>query len=337
MTWRACDSTCMPGQEGVEVGAEAVYRIQTPVHASPLSPPLPKDILLEVRFEVQPKPIDLSYLRLLWERDGVGPVVEFKDEKLIVHNPRATVSVYELKTGNASLTLTNLALTDTGNYTCVLHYGTTSESAHFALIVEAHRIRVIPMTPKEQPDGVPESAANLHLLQRTTLKPPHPPQISTRGHPFLSVAVLSPVRAQVGGDVTLPCYFKVQPPIRLAKLSLQWFKEGRIVMFLNKSYVYPPHLPFPEETLLQGNAHLELKDVNREDSGIYQCFIQYDSMRNHKTVSLIIQGDQDLEALAVNVPHTASSPYRELKIGMVVSVLGISGCLVIVLFCFYAG
>ncbi|KAM4631687.1 CD276 antigen-like [Discoglossus pictus] len=181
-------------------------------------------------------------------------------------------------------------------------------------------------------------AFNLYILWMVVaLTPPCPAQRSTRGHPFLSLAKQSPVRAQVGDDVTLPCSFKVQPPIRLAKLALHWLKEGKTVMFLNKSSVYPPHLPFPEETLFQGNAKLELKNVSREDSGIYQCFIQYDSMRNHNNVSLIIQGDLDLEVLAANVPHAPSSPYRKLKIGMVVSVLGISGCLAFMLFCFYAG
>ncbi|XP_075437908.1 programmed cell death 1 ligand 1-like [Ascaphus truei] len=112
--------------------------LQPPTKASASS--LSNMVLLECLFKVKPLPIRLDDLEVRWERDG-RRLVEYSRGTETVEDSRAILSVEELKKGNASLTLTNLTLMDSGNYTCVVQYGKTTDRVNRVLNVEAEMMK----------------------------------------------------------------------------------------------------------------------------------------------------------------------------------------------------
>ncbi|XP_053550208.1 uncharacterized protein LOC128641701 isoform X2 [Bombina bombina] len=304
-------------------------RFHAPADASTSSSFRSHDVLLSCVFEVKPKPLNMSLLTVQWLHDA-RPLVEFRNNSLVSHDPRALLSVEQLRKENASLVLTNPTLSDSGNYTCVLQYGKTTELIHIVLTVQEERIQIYAVPhPREKYDD----SSNTEIHQRsnsidddidaipspkvltTGLSTQHTPKAKS----YLSMEISKEVSVQMGSNVSLNCTFNIRPSMSLNDLTVHWSKDGVTRTFMNKTYIYPPGYNMPEEKLFQGLTDLKLKNVSRNDTGVYTCFIKYRTMKASTNITLTIKA------------------YKELKIGMVLSVLSISGSLVFLFYFCFAG
>ncbi|XP_031425293.1 uncharacterized protein LOC105906484 isoform X3 [Clupea harengus] len=103
-----------------------------------------------------------------------------------------------------------------------------------------------------------------------------------------------PLVAQLGGSVLLPC--SVETPLPLEELEVEWrrtdseslvhlFQEGE-VRPESQDYTYRGRAHFFTVDMSKGNYSLLLKNVSREDAGIYSCKVYTENEAHKITVDL---------------------------------------------------
>uniref|UniRef100_A0A8C0JF54 Ig-like domain-containing protein n=1 Tax=Chelonoidis abingdonii TaxID=106734 RepID=A0A8C0JF54_CHEAB len=103
---------------------------------------------------------------------------------------------------------------------------------------------------------------------------------------WLRTALISPVTAHFGGDVTLNCLFLSKPGMNIQHLTITWQKEraGAEALVVHSHYygkdqlerqdeAYRNRTQLDPEGLAQGNASLTLSGVRTQDEGIYHCHV----------------------------------------------------------------
>ncbi|KAE8577644.1 hypothetical protein XENTR_v10022998 [Xenopus tropicalis] len=282
-------------------------RLKTPVGSSGPNHLLSQDVFLKCLFVADPMPIKPGALRVRWEHNG-RTLVRFHHGELVVYEPRARFSQAEVEKGNVSLTLTNVTLRDSGQYIGAIHYGVSQVQCGFTLTVqEQNQISLVTLS-------APEHAA-LAAAHKAT-DPTHLP-LGGSDHE----------EAPVGTNVTLRCSFTTEPGVGLSKLTVEWTKDGKSILFANKNRIYPPNA-ISEKELLKGEVSLPLSNVTREDAGKYTCSIQYGTKRGSLSVTLRVPGD--------TMGQEGPGPkLRTLEIGLVTGVLVAAWGLALLLFFCY--
>uniref|UniRef100_A0A3Q4G3Q0 Ig-like domain-containing protein n=1 Tax=Neolamprologus brichardi TaxID=32507 RepID=A0A3Q4G3Q0_NEOBR len=88
-----------------------------------------------------------------------------------------------------------------------------------------------------------------------------------------------PVKANVGEDVILPCH--LEPPFNVSTLTVEW-KRNKTYVHVYRSMKHDPNQQnshFINRTYLfcdeigKGNISLLLRNVSKEDEGVYICYI----------------------------------------------------------------
>ncbi|XP_075035123.1 uncharacterized protein LOC142097305 isoform X2 [Mixophyes fleayi] len=304
-----------------------------PSDAAAPSSRLPTYILMSTVIVVDKPPVRLTILSVRWEHDG-RPLVDYKEGNMTNHNPRALMPLEQIKDGNISLVLTNLTLSDSGNYTCVIHYGAQRETARYTLIVEKHRIQLFNLAPDPKMTDLSQG--------QQTGKPKD-------GVPYLHIVGNPNIKARLGDDVLLPCIFKTEDPLELGRLTTQWSKDGVTKWFSNKTCCVRKEPYISEQDILRGHVSLQLTNVQREDNGVYTCYIKYKSLA--KSLDTVLQVEAPTSTTKrtttsqgeTQASTTSKSPFeqrpaqkfRTLKIGLVVGAVAATGFLaVFIFFCF---
>lgn len=88
---------------------------------------------LPCTFSVSNTPIDTKRLQIIWMFND--KVILTYCSNMTVKEPRASMEVRRLKNGIASLTLSNVTMTDDGAYKCVVMYDTTYKEESVSLSV----------------------------------------------------------------------------------------------------------------------------------------------------------------------------------------------------------
>uniref|UniRef100_A0A3Q4G3R1 Ig-like domain-containing protein n=1 Tax=Neolamprologus brichardi TaxID=32507 RepID=A0A3Q4G3R1_NEOBR len=90
-----------------------------------------------------------------------------------------------------------------------------------------------------------------------------------------------PVKANVGEDVILPCH--LEPPFNVSTLTVEW-KRNKTYVHVYRSMKHDPNQQnshFINRTYLfcdeigKGNISLLLRNVSKEDEGVYICYYSY--------------------------------------------------------------
>lgn len=88
-----------------------------------------------------------------------------------------------------------------------------------------------------------------------------------------------PVKANVGEDVILPCH--LEPPFNVSTLTVEW-KRNKTYVHVYRSMKHDPNQQnshFINRTYLfcdeigKGNISLLLRNVSKEDEGLYICYV----------------------------------------------------------------
>uniref|UniRef100_A0A3Q4M5F5 Ig-like domain-containing protein n=1 Tax=Neolamprologus brichardi TaxID=32507 RepID=A0A3Q4M5F5_NEOBR len=99
---------------------------------------------------------------------------------------------------------------------------------------------------------------------------------------FISSDVIGsdePVKANVGEDVILPCH--LEPPFNVSTLTVEW-KRNKTYVHVYRSMKHDPNQQnshFINRTYLfcdeigKGNISLLLRNVSKEDEGVYICYV----------------------------------------------------------------
>ncbi|XP_044159543.1 uncharacterized protein LOC122944889 [Bufo gargarizans] len=301
------------------IGAALLLRAST--DSSRISSRLPHHILMNTSLQVIHPPVRMDILSVRWDHNG-RPLVEYKDGNLTFHSSQAVMPLEQIAQGNISLVLTNLTLSDAGNYTCAVQYGGAAQIAIYGLILEPTRIRLLNLTPPPRKAGVASVRSTKKSLSRH-------------------------VEARRGENVTLPCDFKTDGAIELSMLIVHWSKDGVTKYFSNKTCCdYPGH-HISEGDLQNGKAPLQLINVQDKDTGVYTCTIKYEDIEEtwktivHVRDALTPQGTEITTAAAASsrdddsvVPEPMQQ-HRTLKFGLVSGVVAVTGLLAALLyFCF---
>ncbi|XP_077130163.1 titin-like [Ranitomeya variabilis] len=288
---------------------------------------LPHQILMNTSIKVVNPPVRMDILSVRWEHNE-RPLVEYIDGNLTFHSPWVKMSLEQLAQGNISLVLTNLTLSDAGNYTCLVQYGVKLQTAIYTLIIERNRIRILDLTP-------PPEKARLTLVR------------STKKNDGVEL-----VTVKLGENITLHCNFSMGPVPELSTLVVHWSKDGVTMYFSNKSCCDSPGYEISEQDLQQGRAPLQLVHVQEKDAGVYTCSIKYKSMEESWSTTFRIQDDleprtqhlglQTAAAARTLENHDSVVPgstqlYRTVKLSLVSAALVVTGLLAIFLYFCYKG
>ncbi|XP_040296237.1 hemicentin-1-like [Bufo bufo] len=299
----------------------AALLLRASTDSSRISSRLPHQILMNTSVQVIHPPVRMDILSVRWDHNG-RPLVEYKDGSLTFHSSQAVMSLEQIAQGNISLVLTNLTLSDAGNYTCAVQYGGAAQIAIYGLILEPTRIRLLNLTPPPRKAGVASVRSTTESLLRH-------------------------VEARRGENVTLPCDFKTDGAIELSMLIVHWSKDGVTKYFSNKTCCdYPGH-DISEGDLQNGRAPLQLINVQDKDTGVYTCAIKYEDIEEtwntivHVQDALDPHGTETMTVPAPSrdddsvVPEPMQQQHRTLKFGLVSGVVAVTGLLAVVLyFCF---
>ncbi|XP_056389861.1 uncharacterized protein LOC130284012 isoform X2 [Hyla sarda] len=302
----------------------AVLLLPASMDITKISSRLPHQILLNTSLQVTNPPVRMDILSVSWEHNE-RPLVEYKDGNLTFHSPSAKMYMDQIMVGNISLVLTNLTLSDAGNYTCVVHYGGVLQTAVYALIIEFHRIRLLNLTPP------PTEKTGVTLVR------------STKKRPVLNVHGEASITANLGESVTLPCDFQVDGEIEVSRVTVHWSKDGKTKYFANKTCCdFPDGFEITEQDLKHGSAPLQLSNVQEKDAGVYTCAIKYETMEGSADTIFNIHGmkgrpvPQTFPVDDSIVPE-AEPQYRTLKFGLVTGVVAVFGIVAVSLFICYKG
>ncbi|XP_035771908.1 uncharacterized protein LOC118455886 [Neolamprologus brichardi] len=146
---------------------------------------------------------------------------------------RTALSHEALTKGNLSLMLTSLKLTDTGRYKCSFITDNVEKSCYVNLTVGESDV----------------------------------------------IGSDEPVKANVGEDVILPCH--LEPPFNVSTLTVEW-KRNKTYVHVYRSMKHDPNQQnshFINRTYLfcdeigKGNISLLLRNVSKEDEGVYICYV----------------------------------------------------------------
>lgn len=183
-------------------------------------------------------PLDATSQTVKWTR-GHDIVILCQDGK---DNPgaqrehfeeRAALSQEALSKGNLSLMLSSLKLTDTGRYKCSFITDNVEKSCYVNLTVGESDV----------------------------------------------IGSDEPVKANVGEDVILPCH--LEPPFNVSTLTVEW-KHNKTYVHVYRSMKHDPNQQnshFINRTSLfcdeigKGNISLLLRNVSKEDEGLYICHV----------------------------------------------------------------
>ncbi|XP_040211504.1 uncharacterized protein LOC120942594 [Rana temporaria] len=296
--------------------------------AASISPRLPKHMVMTAIIVVNQELLDLDQLSLSWEHNG-RPLVEYKNNIMTSHEPRALLPQEKFHEGNFSLILVNITMKDTGNYTCMIQYDGTQQTIQYALLVEKTRIKLIDLSRKKVDETNDRDEQKIKLMKRSSKKSvqqSNPPNST----PFLLIGGYKTVSATPGENISLMCKFHTDPSMELTMLDIRWSKDGVPMWVFNKDSQED------EARLLElsrGNASLKLTSVRTTDSGRYTCDIRY---RSQERRLLTILNVQDKSDLFTKPASTIGSPdkYRKEKVGMVVGVVVVANCLVFFIYFF---
>uniref|UniRef100_A0AAX7VVF1 Ig-like domain-containing protein n=1 Tax=Astatotilapia calliptera TaxID=8154 RepID=A0AAX7VVF1_ASTCA len=146
---------------------------------------------------------------------------------------RTALSQEALTKGNLSLMLTSLKLTDTGRYKCSFITDNVEKSCYVNLTVGESDV----------------------------------------------IGSDEPVKANVGEDVILPCH--LEPPFNVSTLTVEW-RRNKTYVHVYRSMKHDPNQQnshFINRTYLfcdeigKGNISLLLRNVSKEDEGLYICYV----------------------------------------------------------------
>ncbi|XP_073504802.1 uncharacterized protein [Phyllobates terribilis] len=305
----------------------AALSFLTSADASKITYRPPHQILMNTSIMVVNPPLRMDILSVRWEHNE-RPLVEYINGNLTFHRPWAKMSLEQLAQGNISLLLTNLTMSNAGNYTCLVQYGRMLQTAIYILIIQHNRIRILDLTP-------PPEKARL-ILVRSTKKPDG----------------VGLVTAMLGDNATLHCNFSIDAVPELSTLVVHWSKDGETKYFSNKSCCHLSGYEISEQDLQQGRAPLQLIHVQEKDAGVYTCFIKYKSVEESWITTFHIQDDKEsprqhlglqtaaatrtLEANESVGPESAQ-PYSTVKLSLVSVALVVTGLLAIFLYFCYKG
>ncbi|KAF5894329.1 butyrophilin-like protein 2, partial [Clarias magur] len=168
---------------------------------------------------------------------------------------RVSLFTHELEEGNVSLMLTNVLVTDSGEYKCkVVHGGDKVENAVNHLNV-----------------------SELKLVKKTSSMPK-----TSVGKPYT-------IYAWSSDDVTLPCY--LSPKRSAVAMRIRWFKGTDCICVYQHGQVkegngYEGRVSLFTHKLEEGNVSLMLRNVQKSDVGEYKCEVIHKECKVENSVFL---------------------------------------------------
>ncbi|XP_077303609.1 uncharacterized protein LOC143923673 isoform X1 [Lithobates pipiens] len=279
--------------------------------------------------------LNLDQLSLSWEHNG-RPLVEYKDNIMTSHEPRALMPQEKFHMGNVSLILINITKNDTGNYTCMIEYDGTQQIIQYYLQVEKYQIKLTDLSRKKFVETSDKDEQKIKLMKRSSKKSVKQSNLLSSA-PFLQIGGYKSVSATPGENISLMCRFHTDPSMELTMLDIRWSKDGVPMWVFNKDSQEDDS---KLEELSRGNASLKLTSVQTTDSGRYTCTIGYRSME--RRLLTIVNVKEELDPLTKpDSPKSAptigsTDKYRKEKVGMVVGVVVVANCLVFFIYFFIA-
>ncbi|XP_077303610.1 uncharacterized protein LOC143923673 isoform X2 [Lithobates pipiens] len=206
--------------------------------------------------------LNLDQLSLSWEHNG-RPLVEYKDNIMTSHEPRALMPQEKFHMGNVSLILINITKNDTGNYTCMIEYDGTQQIIQYYLQVEKYQIKLTDLSRKKFVETSDKDEQKIKLMKRSSKKSVKQSNLLSSA-PFLQIGGYKSVSATPGENISLMCRFHTDPSMELTMLDIRWSKDGVPMWVFNKDSQEDDS---KLEELSRGNASLKLTSVQTTDSG----------------------------------------------------------------------
>ncbi|OCT58801.1 hypothetical protein XELAEV_18001288mg [Xenopus laevis] len=273
-----------------------------------------RDVLLPCKFEVDNPPVNPKFLALLWHF-GDKEILRY-DNKGKVSSPRLFIDEKLILEGNASLSLSNVTISDRGTYRCSVIYSPNNQQKEIRLHIHAvPEVAVAKRTLLKNQgtslqcsvtDFYPQSITvtwlrNGKLLANSALGPLQRNADGTfRQNSTLTLTPSDTLNnpeivcqsSLIGRDVLLPCTFRVDnPPVNPKFLALLWhFGDKEVLRYDNKGKVSSPRLFIDEKLILEGNVSLSLSNVTISDRGTYRCSVIYSPNTQQKEIRLHIHG-----------------------------------------------
>lgn len=312
--------------------------LQSISDATSISPRLPKHLVMTAIIVVNQESLNLDQLSLSWEHNG-RPLVEYKDNFMTFHEPRALMPQEKFHKGNVSLILRNITMNDTGNYTCMIQYDGTQQTIQYYLQVEKYQIKLTDLSRRTLEETNDKDEQKIKLMKRSSNKSVQQNNLPS-STPFLHIGGFTAVSATPGENISLMCKFHTDRSMELTMLDIRWSKDGVLMWVFNKdSQEDKARL----EELYRGNASLKLTSVQTTDSGRYTCTIRYRSMKRSLLTIVTVKEKLDVFTMPASprkyVSETtigSTDKYRKEKVGMVVGVVAVANFLVFFIYLFIA-
>ncbi|XP_053326848.1 uncharacterized protein LOC128501418 [Spea bombifrons] len=277
------------------------------------------DVVLRCPFEEKELSVDVGNVRVRWDREN-RTLVEVSDGRIVVSDPRVSMSMDELGKGKAPVTLSNLTVTDSGTYNCTVQYAGLRVLFQYMVEVKENKIKVHHIKSRSRKQFVLSPAFSEERPGGGTgsMGGPRPPVIA----------------ASLGSNVTLPCHVNLAPSVHLGGVTIRWTKDGHALKaFLNATCCGNQYSQIDESDLRRQMAPLRLVNVTPEDSGTYNCYIKHESEETSSNVTLEVKAPTRTGFLR---SRTWTEEHRVLKIAMVAGVTVSGACLAAILYFCYA-
>ncbi|KAF4115681.1 hypothetical protein G5714_003170 [Onychostoma macrolepis] len=255
-------------------------------------------------------------MRVEWFRPGLkdSQLVHLYDdhedrntEQIESYRGRTELIHQELQTGNASLKLLTVQVSDEGRYKCFIQSKSWYDDAIINVKVEVDgRPPVITVDGFDHSGGLRlqcESEANTELKHQSPSKMKFicltlliiSGITDSRSEQYEVVGAADPVFVVAGEDVILPC--SVKPNISVVDMRVEWFrpdlKNSLVHLYEDhedrNAESYGERTELNHQELQRGDASLKLSSVRVSDEGRYKCFIQSKSWYDDATVDVSVE------------------------------------------------